>query len=70
VLHSVKTEFDNFEAVLTSARRRIDQVGSELDKLVGVRTRQIQRKLNHVQSLPEQCDEAESEDTETLPDDE
>lgn len=45
VLNSVKTEFDNFEEVLTLTQKRITQANSELDKLVGVRTRQIQRKL-------------------------
>ena len=45
VLNSVKTEFDNFEEVLTQTQRRITQVNSDLDKLVGVRTRQIQRRL-------------------------
>lgn len=45
VLNSVKTEFDNFEEVLTQTQHRITQVNSDLDKLVGVRTRQIQRRL-------------------------
>lgn len=51
VLGAVKTEFDKFASVLDETKRRLDQANSELDKLVGVRTRQIQRKLNSVTSL-------------------
>jgi DNA recombination protein RmuC len=53
VLGAVKTEFGKFEAVLGAAQQKIMQANSELDKLVGVRTRQIQRKLNSVASLPD-----------------
>ena len=31
-------------------QQRLDQANKELDKLVGVRTRQIRRKLKNVQS--------------------
>ena len=51
VLGAVKTEFDKFADVLNETKKRLDQANSELDKLVGVRTRQIQRKLNSVTSL-------------------
>lgn len=54
VLSSVKTEFDTFGAVLEATQKRLEQAGSELDKLVGVRTRQIQNKLRSVQTLPEE----------------
>ena len=54
VLGAVKTEFDNFGKVLAATQQRIEQAGSELDKLVGVRTRQIQKRLREVASLPEQ----------------
>ncbi len=50
ILASVKAEFDNFEGVLTSTQKKLESVSSELDKLVGVRTRQIQRKLKDVHS--------------------
>ena len=53
VLSSVKTEFDTFGAVLEATQKRLEQAGSELDKLVGVRTRQIQSKLRSIQTLPE-----------------
>ena len=53
LLGAVKTEFDKFGAVVEAAQQRLEQAGNELDKLVGVRTRQIQRKLAGVTSLSE-----------------
>jgi len=53
VLGAVKTEFDNFAAVLSDTQKRLEQANDSLDKLVGVRTRQIQRKLSSVTSLTE-----------------
>ncbi|MEE1218458.1 MAG: DNA recombination protein RmuC [Ruminococcus sp.] len=50
VLGEVKTEFDKFNDCLVATQQRLDQANKELDKLVGVRTRQIQRKLKDVQS--------------------
>ena len=60
VLGRVKQEFDKFNDVLVATQQRLDQANKELDKLVGVRTRQIQRKLKNIQSpnaLPESLDE-------------
>ena len=54
ILGAVKTEFDKFADALTMTQTRLEQASSELDKLVGVRTRQIQRKLRGVASLPEE----------------
>ena len=51
LLGAVKTEFDKFEGVLVSTQRRIDQANHELDQLVGVRTRQIMRRLSDVEKL-------------------
>ncbi len=51
VLSSVKTEFDKFEEALQMTQKRINQANEELDKLVGVRTRQIQRRLKDISSL-------------------
>ena len=51
LLGAVKTEFDRFGNVVEAAQQRLEQAGNELDKLVGVRTRQIQRKLASVTSL-------------------
>lgn len=52
VLGKVKGEFDTFATVLDATQKRLAQANSELDKLVGVRTRQIQRALQNVQALP------------------
>ena len=51
VLGAVKTEFDKFGTVVQAAQSRLEQASNELDKLVGVRTRQIQRKLANVTNL-------------------
>lgn len=51
ILGSVKTEFDKFNDVLVATQQRLNQANTELDKLVGVRTRQIQRKLKSVQQV-------------------
>ena len=51
VLGAVKTEFDRFGAVLQSTRSRLEQAEQELDRLVGVRTRVIQKKLQQVTAL-------------------
>lgn len=50
ILGSVKTEFEKFNDILTLTQQRLDQANSELDKLVGVRTRQICRKLSSVEA--------------------
>jgi DNA recombination protein RmuC len=52
ILGTVKTEIDKFGEVLRKAQEKIKQAGEEIDDLVGVRTRQIQRKLKNVQELP------------------
>ena len=51
VLGAVKTEFDTFSRVLQQTRSRLRQADEELDKLVGTRTRAIQRKLRSVEAL-------------------
>ena len=51
ILGAVKTEFSKFEAVLNSAQNKLNQASSEIDKLVGTRTRQINRKLKNVDKL-------------------
>ncbi len=50
ILGSVKTEFEKFNDVLMATQQRLDQANAELDKLVGVRTRQICRKLSSVEA--------------------
>ncbi len=51
VLGAVKTEFEKFGGAVKAAQNRLEQACDELDKLVGVRTRQIQRKLANVTNL-------------------
>ncbi len=51
VLGQVKGEFDKFADVLSSAQQRINQANAELDKLIGVRTRSIQKTLSGIQKL-------------------
>ncbi|MCR4805378.1 MAG: DNA recombination protein RmuC [Clostridia bacterium] len=51
VLGSVKQEFDTFASVLSDTQQRLSQAGEELDKLIGVRTRSIQRRLSGLQRL-------------------
>ena len=48
VLDSVTQEFETFGLALAQTQKRIAQAGSDLENLVGVRTRQIQRKLKAV----------------------
>ena len=50
LLGSVKKEFETFNTVLVATQTKLDQANKELDKLVGVRTRQITRKLSAVES--------------------
>ena len=61
VLGSVKKEFDTFAKVLESTQKKLDQANKDLDTLVGVRTRQIQRRLKDVETPPELI--SESSDT-------
>jgi DNA recombination protein RmuC len=51
VLASAKTEFDKFAEVLAKTQEKITQAGSELDKLIGTRTRMIQNKLRNLESI-------------------
>ena len=51
VLGSVKAEFDKFADVLDATQKELDQAGKNLDKLVGTRTRMIQRTLKDVSQL-------------------
>ena len=51
VLGAVKTEFGTFGKVLDSARKRLRMADEDLEKLIGTRTRAIERKLRGVESL-------------------
>ncbi|GAB3225393.1 DNA recombination protein RmuC [Algoriphagus aestuariicola] len=53
ILGAIKTEFGKFGTLLEKTQKKLHEANTELDKLVGVRTRIIQRKLKEVQELPE-----------------
>ncbi len=53
VLGAIKTEFGKFGVLLERTQKKLNEANSELDKLVGVRTRINQRMLKEVQELPE-----------------
>ena len=50
VLRGVKREFDSFADTLEKTQTRLEQANRELDNLVGVRTRQMQKQLAKVQT--------------------
>jgi DNA recombination protein RmuC len=51
VLEKAKKEFGNFEDVLSKTRDRLRQADEELERLVGTRTRAINRSLKEVGTL-------------------
>lgn len=53
LLGAVRTEFDKFGDILLMTQTRLEQANKELDKLVGVRTRAIRRRLREVERLDE-----------------
>ena len=57
ILEAAKKEFENFGSVLDAVRKRLRQADDELDKLVGVRTRAINRRLMSIEVLDEVSDE-------------
>ena len=58
VLGAVKTEFDKFGAGLQNMQRHLTQTGSDLEDLIGTRSRAITRKLEEVQQLdPNEAEE-------------
>lgn len=54
VLGAVKREFDIFGGLLNKAQKNIQGGLDDIDKLVGTRTKAIQRKLRGVESLDEE----------------
>lgn len=54
ILEAAKKEFLTFETVLTKTRDRLRQADEELEKLVGTRTKAINRKLQSVGYLEDQ----------------
>ena len=52
VLAAVKTEFGKFGGMLEKVQKNLETAGSQLDEVIGKRTRAIERKLRGVQELP------------------
>ena len=52
VLAAVKTEFGKFGGMLQKVQKNLETAGSQLDEVIGKRTRAIERKLRNVQELP------------------
>ncbi len=57
ILEAAKAEFNNFATVLDSARNRLRQADEDLEKLIGRRTRVINRKLRSITNI-EQTEES------------
>ncbi|MDE7390231.1 MAG: DNA recombination protein RmuC [Lachnospiraceae bacterium] len=53
LLEEITTEFDTFSSVLMSTQQKLRQADNELDRLVGVRTRQMRKKLSQVSQFKE-----------------
>ena len=53
VLGEVKKEFNNFGGMMQKAQKNIQTGLNQLDDVMGVRTRAIERKLKDVSSLDE-----------------
>ena len=51
VLGNVKNEFDKFSSILDDAQDRLNRVNDDLDQLIGVRTRKIQKALSEAEGL-------------------
>jgi DNA recombination protein RmuC len=55
-LREVKKAFDDFEKILCAAHKQLQTADSTIEKLVGVRTRAINKALRNVQELQETSD--------------
>jgi DNA recombination protein RmuC len=51
ILGSVKKEFGSFQEVLEKTQKHVRQVDEDLEKLIGTRTRQINRSLSKVEIM-------------------
>lgn len=51
ILGAVKKEFETFGGMLQNAQKKITSASGDLEKILGVRTRAIQRKLREVDTL-------------------
>ena len=60
ILGSVKSEFLTFSKALEETQKHIKKVDDDLEKLVGVRTRQINRKLSAIETVDPLSDSLEA----------
>ncbi len=51
VLQAVKTEFDKFDTVLAAAQKKLNGANTDLEKLIGTRSKMIRSKLKNVSKL-------------------
>lgn len=54
VLGEVKTEFGKFGDLIQKAQKKLNEANTDLDTLVGTRTRVIQKKLKDIEEQPEE----------------
>ena len=59
ILGAVKSEFLTFQKALEDTQKHIKKAEDDLEKLVGVRTRQINKKLSSVESIETSIDDEE-----------
>lgn len=59
LLSNIKKEFEKFAKALAETQKKINEVGNNLDDLVGTRTRQMQKQLNKLDELPEEAEDAQ-----------
>ncbi|MDR0930362.1 MAG: DNA recombination protein RmuC [Clostridiales bacterium] len=59
VLAGVKTEFEKFAVALEAAQKKINEAGSKLDDLTGVRSRQMIRQLAQVERWQDDIESGE-----------
>ena len=52
VLGAVKTEFSKFGGMLQKVQKNLETAGNQLEEVMGVRTRAIERRLRQVEELP------------------
>lgn len=53
ILSNVKKEFNTFEEVLSETQKKLNLASYSLEKVVGVRTRQINKSLSDITDVPE-----------------
>lgn len=57
ILGNVKSEFEKFSDVLSSAQKRINSANNDLDLLIGTRTRAIRKSLGNIEPVSDTSDD-------------